>query len=129
MTNEAMNWFTWLIVGAAVGGFVVMKRLTLVGPTAAREWLRQGAKVIDVRSEVEFRERRLPGAINIPLDQLRREISRHVSNKERGVLLHCLSGGRSSLGKAMLKRMGYRNVFNLGSYGRAEGILSKQTEV
>jgi hypothetical protein len=27
------------------------------------------------------------------------------------------------MAKTMLKRRGYRNVFNLGSYGRAAGIV------
>jgi rhodanese-related sulfurtransferase len=42
------------------------------------------------------------------------------------LLLHCLSGARSGIGKGMLKRMGYRQVFNLGSYGRATRILGSR---
>jgi hypothetical protein len=29
------------------------------------------------------------------------------------------------MGTSALKKMGYQNVFNLGSYGRAEKILSE----
>jgi phage shock protein E len=119
-----MDFVTWLIVGGVVAAFLLLKRLTLVGPAAARDWLKKGAIVIDVRSEGEFQERHLPGAINIPLGQLREEIVRRAPDKEQPLLLHCLSGGRSGLGKGMLRRMGYRNVFNLGSYGRAEKILT-----
>jgi hypothetical protein len=36
-----------------------------------------------------------------------------------------IKGWRSAAGEATLKKMGYRNVFNLGSYGRAEKILSE----
>jgi phage shock protein E len=119
-----MNWLTWTSVGAAVAAVAVLKRLALVRPERAREWLKQGAVVIDVRSEAEFQERHLPGAINIPLGQLRDEIARHAPNQEQAILLHCLSGGRSGIGKGVLKRMGYGNVSNLGSYARAEKILS-----
>ena len=118
-----MNPVTWLVIISAVVAFLLLKRLSLVTPTAAHEWLSKGALVIDVRSEGEFRERHLPGAINVPLGQLRPEIARLAPDKQQPLLLHCLSGTRSGLAKAMLKKMGYRNVFNLGSYGRAERIL------
>ena len=108
---------------------LVLKRLLLVRPAVARDWLKQGAKVIDVRSNAEFHERHLPGAVNVPLDRLREEIPRLAPNKDLPLLLHCLSGGRSGIGKASLRKLGYRNVFNLGSYGRAEKILGDQSQV
>ena len=121
-----MDWHTWLILGGAVAGFLLLKRLTLVRPEAARAMLENGARVIDVRSEGEYQERHLPGAVNVPLGRLRDGIARHAPDKEQALLLHCLSGGRSGMGKSMLRKMGYRNAFNLGSYGRAEKILAAQ---
>jgi phage shock protein E len=123
-----MNWQTWIIIGGAVAAFLLLKRLTLVRPVAAREWLKKGARVLDVRSEGEFRGGHLPGALNIPLDRLRDEVVRLGPDKEQPLLLHCLRGTRSGMGKGMLKKMGYRNVFNLGSYGRAEKILAAQNQ-
>jgi phage shock protein E len=119
-----MNLVTWIAVVGAVAAFLLLKRLSLVTPAAAHEWLNKGAKVLDVRSEGEFQEKHLPGAMNIPLNRLRDEIARLAPSKEQPLLLHCLSGGRSGMGTAMLKKMGYRNVFNLGSYRRAEKILT-----
>ena len=125
---HCMDWHTWIIIGGAVAAFLLLKRLTLVRPEAAREWLKKGARVLDVRSEREFRGGHLPGAVNIPLERLRDEVARLGPDKEQPLLLHCLSGTRSGLGKGMLKKMGYRNVFNLGSYGRAEKILAAQSQ-
>jgi len=119
-----MNWPTWIIIGGAIAAFLVLKRLALVRPELARDYLEGGAKVIDVRSEAEFQEKHLPGALNIPLNRLRDDIGRHAPDREQAILLHCLSGGRSGIGKSILKKMGYRNAFNLGSYGRAEKILA-----
>jgi len=119
-----MNLSTWIILGVAIAAFLIYKRLTLMRPDKARDWLNRGARVIDVRSEREFQEAHLPGAVNIPLNRLRDEIARLAPSKEQPLLLHCLSGGRSGMGAAMLKKMGYRNAFNLGSYGRAEKILT-----
>jgi phage shock protein E len=97
-----------------------------VKPETAREWLKKGATVIDVRSEAEFQERHLPGTTNVPLNRLGDEIARVAPKKGQPLLLHCLSGSRSAAGEALLKKMGYQNVFNLGSYGRAEKILGAQ---
>jgi phage shock protein E len=121
-----MNLVTWIVIAGAVVAFLLLKRLTLVTPATAHEWLNKGALVIDVRSEGEFQERHLPGAINIPLGRLGDEIARRAPDKEQAILLHCLSGTRSGMAKARLKRMGYRNVFNLGSYGRAERVVGAQ---
>jgi rhodanese-related sulfurtransferase len=65
-----MNLPTWIIIGGAIAAFLVLKRLTLVRPEVARDCLKRGAKVIDVRSESEFQEKHLTGALNIPLDRL-----------------------------------------------------------
>ena len=111
-----------------MAAFLVLRRLMLVRPAAARDWLQKGARVIDVRSHGEFQGGHLPGAVNVPLDRLGDEIPRHAPDKEQPLLLHCLSGTRSAMGKASLRKMGYRNAFNLGSYGRAAKILGAHSE-
>jgi phage shock protein E len=124
-----MDSISWLILIGAVAVFLLLKRLSLVGAPAAREWLQKGALVIDVRSEGEFRARHLPGVVNIPLDRLSEEIVRRAPDKTQPLLLHCLSGARSGVGKRILKQSGYNCAFNLGSYGRAEKILAAQSAV
>jgi phage shock protein E len=124
-----MDWLTWIIIDCAVAAFLVLIRLTLVSPQKAREWLDKGASVIDLRSEDEFKEGHLPGAVGVPLDQLRDASGWLATNKEQPLLLHSQTGIRSGMGKAMLRKMGYPNVFNLGSYGRAERILGSQIAV
>jgi phage shock protein E len=121
-----MSIVTWIIIVGAVVAFLVVKSLTQASPETAREWLKKGALVIDVRSEAEYREKHLPGTINIPLDRLGDEIARHAPDKEKPLLLHCRSGVRSGKGTSTLKKMGYRDVLNLGSYGSAEKILGAQ---
>ncbi len=117
-----MSMFTWIIL-AGIILFLVLKRVSLLRPAAARQWLSQGALVIDVRTEGEFRQGHIAGAVNVPLDRLRDDISRHAPNKEQPLLLHCLSGTRSGVGRGVLRGMGYSKVFNLGSYYRAARVL------
>lgn len=123
-----MSILNWIVIVGAVVAFLVVKRLTQASPATAREWLNQGALVIDVRSEAEYREGHLSGTINIPLGRLADEIARHAPDKEKPLLLHCRSGGRSGMGASTLKKMGYRNVLNLGSYRSAEQIVGAQSK-
>ena len=118
-----MNWTIALVAGLAFVGFMALKRMSSVSAGVARKHLREGALVIDVRSPEEFRGRHLPNVINIPLGELRESLPRRVKDKRQVLLLHCLSGGRSGVAEQQAKGLGYRNVFNLGSYGRAERIV------
>ncbi|HVM50157.1 MAG TPA: rhodanese-like domain-containing protein [Candidatus Acidoferrum sp.] len=117
---------TWMVIAGVVAAFLLLKYLGQVSRADARAWLAKGALVIDVRSEAEFQERHLPGAINIPLNRLSAEVSRYATNKDQPLLLHCLSGARSGMGARTLRRLGYPHAFNLGSYGRAEKIVRGQ---
>jgi phage shock protein E len=120
-----MDW-TFLAVAAAavVVVFFLLKRASFVSADAAREQLQKGALVIDVRTPAEFRREHLPNAINLPLGDVEEGVTRQVKDKSQPLLVHCLSGGRSALAKRQLKKLGYTNVFNLGSYSRASQIVS-----
>lgn len=121
-----MDWTTWVIVGGVVVALVVLKRLSLVGEAKAKALLKAGARVIDVRTPAEFRSGQVPGAINIPLNELSTEAPRQLKDKSEVLLVHCLSGGRSGLAKRILKQAGYTEVYNLGSFGRANRIVAAQ---
>jgi len=116
----------WVLIGtmaAALAAFLVLKKAGGLSDEAARDCLARGAVVIDVREPDEFQARHIPGAINIPLSRLKSEIGQQVPDKNQVVLLHCLSGGRSGLGRRTLLNLGYQHVYNLGSYQRAERIV------
>ena len=118
-----MNWSIAIIAGIVFVAFFAWKRLSIVSAEVARKQLAEGAVVIDVRSPEEFRSGHVPNAVNIPLGELRESLPRRVKDKSQVLLLHCLSGGRSGIAKQQIKGMGYQNVFNLGSYGRARQIV------
>ena len=104
-------------------GFMLELQAAPVLPEAiARDYLKNGALVIDVRTAGEFQAGHLTNTINIPLNELKEKLPRQVSDKSKVLLLHCQSGRRSSLAETQLRTMGYTNAFNLGSYARAESI-------
>ncbi len=119
-----MQWI--LLVGAVVVVLLLLwsKRGGLVEEDQARQWLEQGARVIDVRTEEEFSQRHVPGAINVPLNRIKEQIATVAPQKEEILLLHCVAGGRSAMAQRTLKELGYTRCHNLGSYGRAERIVS-----
>lgn len=79
--------------------------------------------MIDVRTPEEFRAGHIQDAVNIPLGQVVDGIARQVSDKDRVLLLHCLSGGRSGIAIQELRGLGYTRVFNLGSLTRARTVV------
>jgi phage shock protein E len=118
-----MNWTTALIVVAVAVLFFLLKRVGLV---SSREYLKKGAKVIDVRTAAEFSASHLPRAINIPLSEVMELTPRRVKNKDQVLLVYCQSGARGSSAKKILAGMGYTHTFNLGSYQRATRIVGKR---
>ncbi len=118
-----MDWYWILFAVVFFIALILLKRLGLVDAKKARELLANGAVVVDVRSVEEFRSRHLPGAVNIPLQQLHEDAPRRLPQKDQVLLLHCLSGTRSGMARRTLKNMGYTLVYNIGSYHRAAQIL------
>lgn len=76
--------------------------------------------LIDVRSKQEYAENHFDGAINLPLDEIEKEIKRVVPDKNKVVLLYCQYGSRSKKAQNILKKLGYINVYNLK--GGIDGI-------
>jgi phage shock protein E len=104
----------------------VVKKSGGISTQAALAHLKKGVLVVDVRSRGEFDSGHLPGALNIPLDEIEAALPAKVKNKNQVLLLHCLSGARSAAAQQKLKGMGYANVLNLGSLARARPIAGSQ---
>ena len=69
--------------------------------------------IVDVRSEQEFKEGHINGAINIPLYRVKSEFSKNIKNKNEYIILYCTSGIRSKKAQNILEIMGYKNAYNL----------------
>ena len=77
---------------------------------------RDGALLVDVRSAREFASGNAPGTVNIPLTELSRRLSEIPASAP--VVICCASGIRSGMAKLLLKKNGYKNVHNIGTWGK-----------
>ena len=73
----------------------------------------QGAILLDVRSNQEYKEGHLQGAINIPDYELRKKVQKEIPKKNQLIVIYCQYGGRSRNAYNMMKRIGYTNIYNL----------------
>ena len=118
-----MSWIPFAVVLALAAGYMYVKRSGQIGSEEAREYLRGGAMVIDVRTMNEFESGHILQAHNMPLDRIEMIVPSTIKDKNKVLLLHCSTGVRSTLAKKKLESLGYTQVFNLGSYDRAGKII------
>jgi len=92
---------------------------TATGATRTVQWhglaaaLDDGAVLVDVRSPAEHAAGAIPGAVNVPLDELR---TRHGELPDGPVVVHCQVGQRGHTAARLLTQLGY-DVRNLdGGY-------------
>jgi len=67
--------------------------------------------VLDVRSPEEFKEGHVPGAVNIPYDQMASRLSEVPKDKD--VVLYCRSGRRAGIAAEVLQANGYTRLSHL----------------
>ena len=86
------------------------------GPTA-RRLVASGVKVVDVRTPSEFASGHVPGAINIPYDEMERRSS-EIGPPSTPVLLYCRSGRRTDLAARTLRGQGFSTIYDMRSFDR-----------
>lgn len=87
----------------------------IVDARTARALVAAGARVVDVRTAAEFDAGHLPGAINIPFEEVGRRAG-EIGPKETPVLLYCRSGRRSGIAAETLRGLGYERLYDLQRY-------------
>lgn len=70
--------------------------------------------ILDVRTQDEFDESRIPGAILIPHDEITEKAEDLLTDKDQLILVYCRSGRRSKLAAEALVELGYTNIKEFG---------------
>ena len=81
--------------------------------------------IVDVRSKEEYDKRHIPGAILLPIDDIRAGKTDVLSDQRQTLLLYCWTGRRAEDAAILLAKMGYQNVYEFGGLvdwrGETEG--------
>jgi len=71
------------------------------------------AVIIDVRSNSEWNNQHIPGAVHIPLSDLKGRMDELKSYQGKQLIMQCAVGGRSSKAVEILQQAGFSNVSNM----------------
>ena len=82
-----------------------------------------GYVILDTRTQEEYDEGHIPGAIVISHDEILQKAESVLTDKDQLILVYCRSGRRSKLAAEDLVKLGYTNVKEFG------GILDWPYEV
>jgi len=77
--------------------------------------------LVDVRTAKEFKQGYIPGAINLPLQELPERLTQ-LTDKEQKLVVYCRSGFRAAKAIKYLHEQGFMNIAHL------EGDYLKWTE-
>ena len=72
--------------------------------------------IVDVRTEEEYNESHVKGAINIPYDTIDENVE---LDKDKKILVYCKSGKRSAIAFDSLLRLGY-DVYDMGAFDKID---------
>ncbi len=73
-----------------------------------------GAVIVDVRTADEFAQGHVPGSLNAPLSALPAGLEK--VDRAKPIIVCCASGVRSEAALGLLRRAGYTDVVNGGSW-------------
>lgn len=89
----------------------------------AKNLIKQKAIIIDVRTKEEYESGHIENAINIPYDNIN---NKTINNsKDTNIIVYCKSGNRSKIAANTLIKLGYKNIYDLGSINNWNENLTK----
>ncbi len=73
-----------------------------------------GYIILDVRTAEEFSDSHIPGAVNIPNEEIGTEEIPQLPDKDQKIFVYCRSGNRSKQASEKLAALGYTNIIEFG---------------
>ena len=70
--------------------------------------------ILDTRTQEEYDEGHIPGAILIPYDEIAEKAESILTDKNQLILVYCRSGRRSKLAAEDLVKLGYTSIKEFG---------------
>lgn len=73
-----------------------------------------GVTVVDVRTQEEYAQEHIPGAVLVPNENIGSQPPRELPDKGAVLLVHCRTGVRSRQASQKLVELGYTQVYDFG---------------
>ncbi|MEI7813752.1 MAG: rhodanese-like domain-containing protein [Coriobacteriia bacterium] len=111
--KKAIPWIVVVIVILGIAFFAFKPAATgttVVDVKGVQKAATNGVRIVDVRSVGEFEGGHIPGAQNVPLDQLQSVASQW--DKTAPVLVYCQTGARSAEAVSMLEGLGFTKILH-----------------
>ena len=74
----------------------------------------EGYIILDVRTQEEYDEAHIPGAIVISHEEISEKAEDVLTDKDQLILVYCRSGRRSKIAAEALMELGYTNIKEFG---------------
>ncbi len=104
----------WVLVGFAVIAVLVFAfkpkggGVVNVDAAGAQEAIDAGAQIVDVRTAGEYQMGHIPGAVNVPVDQI--ATSAQSWDRDKAYLVYCATGARSATAVQTMQSMGFTDI-------------------
>ena len=109
-------------VGCSDGGSATYEQISGAEAKALMD-SESGYIIIDARTQSEYDEGHIPGAILIPEYEIADRAEKELPDKDQLILVYCRSGRRSKIAAEELVKLGYTNVKEFG------GIIDWEYEI
>lgn len=113
----------YLIVAVTLLGYMIFKRFALaynknvknVSPEEANKLITEKNEILilDVRTPSEFKSGHIKGAKSFPVDMLATSLKQLEAYKDKPVLVHCASGGRSPAAVKLLLKNDFKKIYHM----------------
>ena len=100
-------------VGCSDGGSATYDQISGAEAKALMD-SESGYIIIDARTQEEYDEGHIPGAILIPEYEIADRAEKELPDKDQLILVYCRSGRRSKIAAEELVKLGYTNVKEFG---------------
>ncbi len=116
MGKRVLIWLTAAVIVAALLLALTTPAAAIhrqVGSAELVQLQGSGVRVVDVRTPSEYASGHIPGALNVPLDQVQQVAS--TWSKDGAVAVYCATGARSASAAAYLAGQGFTKVYDLAN--------------
>lgn len=88
---------------------------------AKEKIINESAILLDVRTEDEYNQKHIDGAVLLTLDEINEDSIKNITeDKKQVIIVYCKSGNRSGQALTLLENLGYTEVYDLGAMSNWE---------